>query len=115
MTEKTAGKLPQAPVDVYLLPGYDEYFLGYTDRSLVLLKEHAQKVVPGNNGVFKPMIVVDGQVVGVWKRTLKKNAFEIDLSPFWQLDISEDRLVEAAQRYSGFLGLPLSKTAKEVM
>jgi hypothetical protein len=113
MTGKTVGNLSQSPVDVHLLPGFDEYFLGYTDRSLVLLEEHAQKVVPGNNGVFKPMIVVDGQVVGVWKRALKKNAVEIVLSPFWTLDIAEERLIEAAQRFSGFLGLPLSATTIE--
>jgi hypothetical protein len=56
----------------YLLPAFDEYLLGYRDRSAVLDPIHAGKVVPGGNGMFKPLIVIDGRVVGTWKRTLRK-------------------------------------------
>jgi hypothetical protein len=48
------------------LPGFDEFLLGYTDRSLVLPPEHAQKVVPGGNGMFKKTIVAGGEVIGTW-------------------------------------------------
>ena len=51
---------------VLALPGFDEFVLGYTDRSLVLPPEHAQKIVPGGNGVFKKAIVAGGEVVGTW-------------------------------------------------
>jgi hypothetical protein len=51
-----------------VLPGFDEFLLGYTDRSLVLPPDHAQKVVPGGNGVFKKTIVAGGEVVGTWAR-----------------------------------------------
>ncbi|WP_120523192.1 winged helix DNA-binding domain-containing protein [Arthrobacter celericrescens] len=51
------------------LPGFDQFLLGYKDRSLVLAPEHAQKVVPGGNGVFKRMIVAGGSVVGTWARS----------------------------------------------
>ncbi len=51
------------------LPGFDEYLLGYQDRSLVLDPGHAELVVPGNNGVFKRIIVSGGAVVGTWART----------------------------------------------
>lgn len=61
-----------APSEVYLLPGFDEYMLGYRDRSAALDPQHASKVTPGSNGVFQPTVVIDGQVAGVWKRTLKK-------------------------------------------
>ncbi|MFH5878413.1 winged helix DNA-binding domain-containing protein [Arthrobacter sp. NA-172] len=53
---------------VLALPGFDEFLLGYTDRSLVLPPEHADKVVPGGNGVFKRMIVSGGEVIGTWSR-----------------------------------------------
>jgi winged helix DNA-binding protein len=53
---------------VLALPGFDEFVLGYTDRSLVLPPEHAQKIVPGGNGVFKKAIVAGGEVVGTWAR-----------------------------------------------
>jgi hypothetical protein len=53
---------------VLLLPGFDEFLLGYMDRSLVLAPEHANKIVPGGNGVFKKTIVAGGEVVGTWAR-----------------------------------------------
>jgi hypothetical protein len=53
---------------VFLLPGFDEYLLGYQDRSAVLDPEFAQRIVPGSNGVFLPTVIVNGNVVGTWKR-----------------------------------------------
>jgi hypothetical protein len=54
--------------DVFLLPGFDEYLLGYQDRSAALAPEFAQRVVPGGNGMFSPTVVAGGEVVGTWKR-----------------------------------------------
>jgi len=53
---------------VLLLPGFDEFLLGYTDRSLVLPPEHANRIVPGGNGVFKKTVVAGGEVIGTWAR-----------------------------------------------
>lgn len=52
---------------VLLLPGFDEYLLGYADRSAVLAPEHARLVAPGRNGVFRPTVVDAGQVVATWR------------------------------------------------
>jgi hypothetical protein len=90
-----------------LLPGFDEYLLGYKDRSAVLATKHAQKVVPGSNGVFMPMLVVAGQVVGTWKRTLKRNELDILLKPFDQSSDLETGAREAVRYYCDFRGLPL--------
>jgi Winged helix DNA-binding domain len=96
------------PSRIYLLPGFDEHLLGYKDRSAVLAAEHASKIVPGNNGMFLPTMVVAGQVVGTWKRSLKKSALEIILHPFIDLDASEESIMQVAKGYSNFLGLSLS-------
>ncbi|WP_426987313.1 winged helix DNA-binding domain-containing protein [Pseudarthrobacter sp. Y6] len=53
---------------VLLVPGFDEFVLGYMDRSLVLAPEHANKIVPGGNGVFKKTVVAGGAVIGTWGR-----------------------------------------------
>ena len=91
----------------YLLPAYDEYFLGYKERSLVLDPKYDKRAV-SSNGVFRPVIVIDGQVVGIWKRTLKKGAVSITPSPFNSLTDAENQaLVGAANRYGAFLGLPV--------
>ena len=50
------------------LAAFDEYFLGYTDRTAVCDPEFAGRVIPGGNGVFQPILVSGGRVVGTWKR-----------------------------------------------
>lgn len=54
---------------VFLLPGFDEFILGYADRGAALGAEFANRIVPGANGVFRPTVVSAGQVVGTWKHT----------------------------------------------
>ena len=93
---------------IHLLPGFDEYFLGYKDRSHIISPEHASKVVPGGNGVFKPMIVLDGRVVGTWKRTLKKASVEVDYD-FFDAPIPEEQLQSLAVSYAQFVNLPLAR------
>ena len=71
MSPKTASLLDDGVPgqrSVLLLPGFDEFLLGYQDRSLVLAPEHANRIVPGGNGVFKKTIVAGGEVVGTWAR-----------------------------------------------
>ncbi|MBT2514463.1 winged helix DNA-binding domain-containing protein [Arthrobacter sp. ISL-30] len=75
------------------LPGFDEFLLGYTDRSLVLPPQHAQKVVPGGNGVFKRTIVSGGEVVGTWARSGTGKNGDVVPEPFDGVDLSA-----AAQR-----------------
>ena len=53
--------------ETLLLPGFDEFLLGYADRDAVLAPEHAERIVPGRNGVFRPTVVVDGRVVATWR------------------------------------------------
>lgn len=92
-----------------LLPGFDEYILGYKDRSVVLAPEHFQKIVPGSNGMFMPTLVSNGQIIGTWKRNLKKTRVEIQLFPFRPLTRSEQEGIEVAiNHYGSFLELPMS-------
>ena len=98
---------------VHLLPGFDEYLLGYKDRGAVLAAEHASRIVPGGNGVFLPTIVIGGQVVGTWRRKLKKNSVGITLKPFARLGDQEERVIEATETYGAFVGLPVSSVEVE--
>jgi hypothetical protein len=99
------GPEPSAPT-VRLLPGFDEFMLGYTDRSLQL-GEHRDTYgsAVSANGAFSSTIVVDGRIVGTWKRVLKPGRVEISTRPFRELSGPERRgLAEAAERYGRFLG-----------
>jgi winged helix DNA-binding protein len=67
---------------VFLLPGFDEYMLGYGDRSAALPPRFAERIVPGGNGVFQPTVVADGQVVGTWRRIGRAGARTLQVTPF---------------------------------
>jgi hypothetical protein len=91
---------------VYLLPGFDEYMLGYTDRSAVLEATHTQKITPGNNGMFSSTLVIDGRVAGTWKRTFKKDKVVIAINPFTSLNEAQSRALNAvAEHYLRFTGM----------
>jgi hypothetical protein len=90
---------------VHLLPGFDEYLLGYTDRSASLAPDHAPKVAPGSNGQFMPTIVKDGRVIGLWKRLITKKAVSVTAEPFGALKKTDTKAFEkATNRYRDYLG-----------
>ena len=64
---RTRGKVSGR---LHLLPSYDEYLLGYKDRTDVLPKEHYPKAFT-NNGLFYPVILHEGQVIGNWSNSGK--------------------------------------------
>lgn len=81
------------PGGVLALAGFDELLLGYTDRSHGLAAEHADAVVPGQNGVFFPMVVDDGRVVATWRRVVTRGRAAVEVTPF------EDVPDDVAARY----------------
>ncbi|WP_207343255.1 winged helix DNA-binding domain-containing protein [Arthrobacter sp. E3] len=95
---------------VLLLPGFDEYLLGYTDRSAALASHHAPLTVPGNNGMFKATVVVDGQVSGTWCKAQGAAERQRELAGvvlpelFAELNPARFEAMEkAAKAYAGFL------------
>ncbi len=96
---------------VYLLPNFDEYIVGYTDRSAVFDASHTKKLDPRGNILFNYTIVMDGRVVGTWKRTLKKDAVIITPSLFTPLNTAETRaFAVSANRYGAFLESSVNTT-----
>src|SRR4029453_9616924 len=47
---------------LFLLPGFDEFVLGYGDRRAVLDPAFLDRVVPGGNGLFRPTVVHRGRI-----------------------------------------------------
>jgi hypothetical protein len=92
----------------YLLPGFDEYLLGYNNRQAAIDPKYAQKLIPDNNGRFLPTMVLKGRVIGTWRHTLTKKAVRITLEPFALLTkAGRQAFTLAAERYGKFLGLPV--------
>ena len=70
---------------VLLLPGFDEFVLGYGDRTAVVPAEFADRIVPGKNGMFRATVVHGGQVVAVWRWTGRGQGRTVDVEPFTEL------------------------------
>jgi len=88
-----------------LLPPYDEYTVAYRDRSAILDSAHA--IQAGYGGILSPTVVVDGKVVGTWKRTLTRNAVIVTPSYFTKISEAQANAVAvAAERYGRFLDRP---------
>jgi hypothetical protein len=95
-------------IRAYLLPNYDEYMVGYTDRSAIYDVQHNPKLDTRGNFLFNNVIVINGQVVGTWKRTINKNSVVVELNAFFTLSKSEKQAIEsAAGQYGRFLNMPV--------
>ena len=100
---------------VHLLPQWDEFLLGFKSRDLALPPEHVAKVVPGRNMVFKPTLVVDGEVAGTWRRERRSSRVCVEVTPFRHLGAARWLDVErAAAAYGTFLGTPVDVVRGEV-
>jgi hypothetical protein len=86
--------------------------VAYRDRSAVLDPQRSNLIVPGGNGIFNPIIVVDGRVVGTWKREIKKERVALTFSAFDPLDDAQAEAIDAVARcYARFLGKSEHSTA----
>ncbi|MFH5831958.1 winged helix DNA-binding domain-containing protein [Halalkalibaculum sp. DA384] len=97
----------QSTPSVYLLPAYDEYVVSYRNREMIINGEHEAKSFSAN-GIFRPVIVVNGKVKGIWKRKVKSDSVKVKLR-FFENPGSETKTLaaEQAERFAGFLGKEL--------
>jgi hypothetical protein len=108
MTDDVVLQQPDQP-SVFLLPAYDEFLISYTDRSAsisVEFENHMKGI--SDRGVFRPIIVINGQVAGIWKRTIKENRLLLELEYFIKPDNIIIRLIrDAATHFGNFLGMKI--------
>jgi hypothetical protein len=91
----------------YLFPSYDEYWIAYKARSAIVASSDAKRVDLHNG--YSPTIVVDGQVIGLWRRTIKKNKITIETTFFRDLNNAEQKAVQdACERYVAFQEMSLA-------
>ncbi len=99
------------PQTAYLLPNYDEYIVGYTNRSAIYSAIHNEKLDSRGNVLFNHTIIIDGRIVGTWKRTLKKDAVVIAPDFFVSPGEAEVRaFVASVERYGKFVGRDVNVT-----
>jgi hypothetical protein len=95
---------PGAPSPtVHLLQGYDELLSGtLVSREL---HDRAGYLAAGDRPRFNAHVLLDGQLVGHWKRTLRTTSVNIEVALYRQLHAAErTALQQAADRYGAYLG-----------
>jgi len=92
----------------HLLPNYDEYFIGFKDRSAIGEVAKQAGIKGDDPSLIAHIIILDGQIVGGWRRTVTKNAILLERKLFTELTRGQQRaLLQEADRYSEFLQLPV--------
>ncbi len=89
----------------YLLPNYDEFFIGFKDRSASARRLESANLVTGGSALIAHVITIDGQLVGGWKRAVEKDAVVVTLNVLTPLTRAEQRALRSAlEAYGRFLG-----------
>lgn len=94
---------------VFLLSVYDEYFIGYTDRSDIVEDEY-RKTLPVGNALLTSLLIIDGKVRGTWKRKINKMGVEFKVNSFKTINMGVKRAIEEeALKYANFFHLSISQ------
>jgi len=97
----TSGKIQSN----FLMPDYDEYGMGYKDRSAIFNTTVDLSRFKGENPIFNRMIILDGKIEGTWKRVIKNNKVAIETVPFKPLSKARQQvLTKAIKKYCSFVG-----------
>lgn len=88
---------------VHFLPAFDEILISYKTREASILLEHQPKAFT-NNGIFKPVILENGKVIGTWKRTIKKDHAKIETQFFNETETSKKEILfEGIKAFENYL------------
>lgn len=90
--KKNNGKEDSFRESVHFLPAFDEILISYKTREASFNTEHQSKVFT-NNGIFKPIILENGKVIGIWKRTIKKDHVKIETEFFNETENSKKEIL----------------------
>ena len=94
-----SNRARSSPV-VRLLPAYDEFTVGYQDRSSLM--PPGKRMNPMS--LLGPTVLVDGQVGGTWKRSLSRDCVHVDVKLLRKLTPAETLALDGElERYQDFL------------
>lgn len=85
-----------------LLPSFDEYLISYKNRSAVIDEKYQPKAFT-KNGIFRPILMYNGKIIGTWRKQTKKESIKIEISMFEPaMKINKEVLQSAEYQYLSF-------------
>lgn len=106
-TLKSRREEPDQPGPVRLLPSFDEYLLGWKDRTFIAPRGEWKKINPGA-GWYHPAVVADGRAVGTWATGRKGKGLRMVVRPWGRMSQAVRRaLAQEADDLADYLGTPV--------
>lgn len=93
----------------HALGAFDEFYISYADRTAVCASENLAAVGPGKNGMVRPVLLVDGRVVGLWAPSdaIGKSGAQSIVELFSEVaaipTASDAEIARAVDRYAAFI------------
>ena len=114
---KPAWAVPEAPAGaggapvVRLLPLFDPYTVAVRRNGQRPLSGPEKDLVYRKAGWISPVLLVDGELAGVWEHSEDKGRLRVDVRPFRPLDpVVADLAASEAGRLASYLGLSTDVT-----
>ena len=96
---------PSTAHRAWLVPNYDESFIGFRDRGAMGQRLTDARIMDRNSALAAHIVLADAQVVGGWKRTVARKTVAIDVTLLTGLTSRERKSLDAeARRYGEFVG-----------
>jgi hypothetical protein len=92
--------------NVNLLAAYDEFLVGYTDRSAA--ETEAINKLKDINAIFISTVIINGHIAGIWKRTITNKGVKIKIKYFEKITKqAETAVAREMKRYAKFIEMNL--------
>jgi DNA glycosylase AlkZ-like len=107
----THAEAPDAgdAASVHLLRNFDEYTVGYADRSVLLAGRTLERSLFAFGSELANVVIIRGRIAGAWSRTLSDREARIELRVPGRVAAGvRRRLMVAAERHATHLGRSLS-------
>lgn len=89
---------------VSLLSWFDEYIIGYKDRSAAFDPATQKFIEKPKNGLYTPVLLVNGKIAGNWRRSIEKHDIKVNVEPFRKFNEKEEKAIDRAIKdYRHFL------------
>jgi hypothetical protein len=106
-TSNSGSRMKRVSLKTHLLPAFDEFLIAYRDRSAVIGGLHLKRAV-SSNGIFYPIVVIEGTVGGLWRRRTEKSRIAVEITFFQKPRRGLlDALESERQALADFAGKPV--------
>jgi len=99
-----AARLTAKHQTTFLLPDYDEYTIGYKDRTEMFGERKGNSNTKVENPVFYHSLIVDGVAAGTWLKAAGKGEAGVEIKPTIALNKTKQHAVaKAIKKYLAFV------------